>query len=516
MSLRRLSLLLIPTCAVGLGCSEPESLERRVPSVEDPECPASTSVFVTADTRFHSGAQVTAIPQDLSGRDLELLILRGNDYDRRSGRVVSKGLCFGDVGQDAEFYVRSGTAYYRSHARRFDLSVNRHGRPDAVASAVTETPARLDLTGLQPWQASASPSEPGSQLQVVSGEVEWVARLDFPTARPGAGVTLTQGAEARASSQWGALPVLDAAKGDRLYVNQLNEVPSGTLPSGAPLKYRTVVGSLHAPAASFTPNGDTALALSGALTEVEQASFTPEWILSAFTAHRAEAHPDAVIAQGRFDVLPVTYGLRAGRVGRQGELFTLEVPGDETGELTRRFTYGNPYPASWGIMGSASYTFLAPTSVVVGGQSWRPNASIVVMDRLSRMTADDPVVPGVSPPRLVRIDGAEAATVRSVSSTRPVVSWQSPQEGLPRAYQVEFIPLTADAATAPTVEFHVPSDTLSLTPPPGVLAAGATYYVRVTANGSPFFVPWQAPYTSADLLPIRTAGTFSAVFTTPS
>ncbi|MCY1046372.1 hypothetical protein OV208_34020 [Corallococcus sp. bb12-1] len=173
--MRRLSLLRVPTCALGLGCAEPESFEQLRPPVEDPGCPASTSVLVTADTRFHTGARVTAVPQDLSGRDLELLIFRGNDYDRRSGRVVSKGLCFSDVGQGAEFYVRSGTAYYRSHARRFDLSINRHGRQDAVASAITETPARLDLTGLQPWQANTSPSEPGSQLQVVSGEVELLA-----------------------------------------------------------------------------------------------------------------------------------------------------------------------------------------------------------------------------------------------------------------------------------------------------------------------------------------------------
>ncbi|RKH49129.1 hypothetical protein D7V93_32325 [Corallococcus llansteffanensis] len=505
--------MLVPTCATWLGCAEPEPTVSLGLPAENPECPASSAVLVKADTRFHSGARVTAVPQDLSGRDLELLILRGSGFERRAGVAVSGGsVCFRDVPEGADYYLRSDTTYYLGHTRRFDLSVNRNGRPDTVTSAATQTPVRLNLTGLQPWRADA-PSGEGSRLQLVSGEVAWTADLAFPTAWPVAGATQTQGMEARASSLDGRLPVLEGSKGDRLYVHQLDIVEDGKLPSGAPLKYRTVVGSLQAPAGSFTPEGDPALVLSGELKAVRQASFAPEWPLSGFTRWRAEVNPNAEAHQARFDVLPVTFGLTSGRVGCQGELFTLEVPGGEDGDIARRFTYGNPYPGNWGMVGSASYTFVASTPVVVGNRTHRPSGTVLVMNRLSTLTSET-LVPGITPPRLLRIDGTDAATVRTVTSTQPVVSWREPFEGVVGSYQVEFIKLEADATDSPTVSFYVTSDRLQVSPPPGVLEAGSTYYVRVTADGSPF-TPWQAPGTTADVLPIYKAATFSAAFTTP-
>lgn len=513
MSLRRLSLLLVPTCATWLGCSGPEPTPIIEAPGENAECPASSAVLVKADTRFHLGARVTTVPQDLSGRDLELLLLQGAGFERRTGSKVSGGsLCFRDVPAAAEYYLRSGTTYYLSHERRFSLSTNRHGRADTATAAVTGTPVRLELTGLQPWQATA-PSGEGSRLQVVSGQVDLAAELHFPTAPPAAGVTQARGMDAWATSLGGGLPILDAEKGDRLYVHQLDLREDGKLPGGAPLKYRTVVGSLQAPAGPFAPDGDTALALSGELTAVPTLSFSPEWVLSAFTRWRAHANPEAVSHLGRFDVLPVTFGMQSGRVGHQGELFTLEVPGSEDGDIARRFTYGDPYAGSWELVGSASHTFLASTPVVVGNRTHRPSGTVLVMDRLSTLTAA-PIVPGISPPRLLRIDGTDAATVRTVASTRPVVSWRSPQEGLPRSYQVEFIKLLAEGSDSPTVSFHVTSDREELLLPPDVLEARSTYYVRVTADGSGF-TPWQAPHTTSNLLPISKAATFSAAFTTP-
>lgn len=513
MSLRRLSLLLVPTCATWLGCAEPEPTVRAELPAENPECPASSAVLVKADTRFHSGARVTAVPQDLSGRDLELLILQGSGFERRAPVAVSGGsVCFRDVPEGADYYLRSDTTYYLGHTRRFDLSVNRNGRPDTVISQALQTPVRLDLTGLQPWRAHETSAE-GSLLEVVSGEVAWTAGLTFPAAQPAAGSTQMQGMEAQAWSLDGRLPVLEGEKGDRLYVNQLDLVEDGTLPSGAPLKYRTVVGSLHAPAGSFTPDGDPALGLSGELKAVRQASFSPQWPLSAFTRWGPEVNPDAQAGEARFDVMPATFSLTAGRVGHQGGLFTLEVPGGEDGDIARRFTYGNPYPGSWGMVGSASYTFVSPTPVVVGKRIHRPSGSMLVMDRLSSLTAHA-IVPGITPPRLLRIDGMDAATVRTVASTQPVVSWRSPFEGVPGSYQVEFIKLGAEATDSPTVSFFVTSDRQQVSPPPGALEAGSTYYVRVTADGSSF-TPWQAPGATAGVLPLYKAATFSAAFTTP-
>jgi hypothetical protein len=538
MSWRRLSLLLVPACAAWLGCAgEPETSGTPGPLTEDPRegtavvvddpllpgcmdpdagtAPLDRSVVVTADTRFHaSDGTVTRVPQDLSGEDVEVLIPRGLGLDRRAGTVVAGGLRFDDV-PHTEFYVRFGRSYFLTRERGFDLGRNRVGRADAVYPPSAEVTLPVDLQGLFPWQDFESYSSPGTTLELSSGDVDVYGTL-YPWQYPLAGDTAYVDPQSGFSSVTGnALPALSAAKGDRLYVNQLSVLSAGTTPSsGAPLTYATLTRSLLL--TSFDPpsGGTSPLSVRGTLLPVPSTSLAFEWRLSEFTRWRADANPTAALYYPVFQVTPAANGLQDGWVGYQGLLLDLYLPKGEDGVLTRRLPYGNPYPSTWGVLGSANYAFRAPTPTVVGIRSHYPTGSVHVMDQVDRFVAG-PIQPAVSPPRELRIDGVDASVPRQVGAVQPVLSWRPPTLGTARAYVVTLYQLMGDYSPNPTTRFFLPADRTQLRLPAGVLVPGATYYVRVRAEASPNYEPWREPYVSAERLPIISAEAFSAVFTVP-
>ncbi|GMU00593.1 hypothetical protein KH5H1_47130 [Corallococcus caeni] len=532
-------MLLVPACAAWLGCGEaPPSEEVNPPEIAmDPRegtavissdeflpgcgetdggtgpVDAGTSVLVTADTRFHSSAGVTVVPQDLSGRDVEILIPNGIDFERRTGTPVAGGLRFDNV-PDGEYFLRSNRFYYLTRERHFDLGVNRIGRPDAVYTSLNETPVSAELFNLEPWQQWASTAEQGSVVQVTSADVDAYNAFS-PSVEIPVGATSIFDPDAYAFSSNGyGLAVLDQAKGDRLYVNQLNSVAVGTLPSGGTLAYQTVVSSAHLPSFSFTPDGTTALPLAATMTPVRQTPFSLEWRLNEFSRWRTDSNPTGTIGYASMSLLPIPFGYQHGWVGYQGELFNLWLPRGEDGVITNRFAYGNPYPSSWGVVGTISYSFRAPSPVIVGTRAHYPSGNVFITDRMDHLIAG-PIQPGISPPRELRIDGVDAYVPRVVGTNQPVISWRAPAMRAPRNYVVSVLQLISTFTATPTLRFYVPGDRTQVRLPPGLLLPGTSYYVRVTADDSPYYEPSRAPYVTAELLPAVSADTFSAVFTTP-
>ncbi|WP_375756258.1 fibronectin type III domain-containing protein [Corallococcus exercitus] len=546
MSLRRLSLLLVPTCAAWLGCGEAPPTEEVnppgftldpregtavitnedvLPGCGEPDAgsgpvdagsgpvDAGTSVLVTADTRFHSSAGVTVVPQSLAGRDVEILIPNGVDFDRRTGTPVAGGLRFDNV-PDGEYFLRSSRYYYLTRTRHFDLGVNRIGRPDAVYVPLAESPTSAELFNLAPWQYYTSISEQGTSLQLISADVDLYSTVSY-SMEPGEGDTsyVDPYAFTFISTGYGA-PVLDASKNDRIYVNQLNSVQAGTLPSGGPLAYQTLVRSAHLPSFSFTPDGTTSLPLAATLAPVTQKPFSLEWRLNEFTRWRSDSNPTGTLNYPSLSLVPAPFGYQDGWVGYQGELFNMWLPRGEDGVIARRLAYGNPYPSSWGVVGTATYSFRSAAPVFVGSRAHYPSGNIYVTDRLDHLVAG-PIQPPVSPPRELRIDGVDAYVSRVVGSNQPVISWRPPVLGTPRHYTVSVIQLIDTYAVNPTLRFYVPGDRTQVRLPPNLLLPGTTYYVRVAADVSPHYEPARAPYVTAELLPAYSADTFSAVFTTP-
>ncbi|MBU8898848.1 hypothetical protein DRW03_10535 [Corallococcus sp. H22C18031201] len=542
MSLRRLSWGVVSLCAAWLGCAEGEpgleggptggeatlNADGSPAQVEGvpllPGCgdvdagvPEGGTVLVTRTTRFHTAVGVALRQETVVPESVELLIPEGVGFTRMSGTAVEGGgVRFTGVPSGAH-YLRAGSLYLLGDATHVDLGVNRVGRSDAVYSAFGDAPAQVNLVNLEPWQDYRSSNAPGTSVQLTSGDVDLYAPSDFGMDTPPAGQTFVLSRDGHIFSNTGyTLPILDADKGDRLYVNQLNTLDAGTLPDGGPLAYTSVVSSVRMGAFSFTPDGTTPMPVTGVMQPVPQSAFSLEWRLPEFTQWASAVNPQAVASTPYLSVYPVVHGLQDGWVGYSGELMSLTMPRGASWSVARRLSYGNPYPSSWGVIGSSTYSFRTPTPVILegSGQPYYPSGTLTVVDTLDNFIAG-PVVPRISPPRELTIDGVSAYLPRAVGATSPVLSWLPPVLGTPTAYRAAFYKLSGTDYPQARLRVVVPGSVTQFRLPPNVLEPGSLYFVKLTADGSPHYEPWRSPNVSGELLPIFTADTFSASFTTP-
>ncbi|MBZ4418767.1 hypothetical protein [Myxococcus sp. RHSTA-1-4] len=543
MSKRYLSFLLVPACAAWLGCAGGEP--GTSPELDDGQSPVNTgtntsgdgtwmgeplaegcttdggtptgdTVLVTSFTRYHTAVGVAERPNDLSANPPEVLVPNGVTFTRISGTLVDGGIQFTGV-PSGPYYLRSGTStYVVTDERHVDLSTNRLGRADTVFSTATSTPVQVNLVNLAPWAPWQGASVPGSSLQVASRQVDLYGGVEIFDIDPtGQTNILSTGSELWSGT--GPIPVFEADKGDRLVVNQLSPMDAGTLPDGGALAYTTVVRTVEMGAFDFKADGTTPMPISGVMNPVPMTEFPVEWRLPQYTARAMEVHPGATPSLPAFYVMPATHGLQHGWVGYSGEVLTLQLPRGASYDFTRRLTYGNPFPPSWDMVGSAQYSFRTLQPVPDGsGRQLYLSGSMITYDRLENLVAG-PVQPRVSPPRELRIDGIAASVAREVGSASPVISWLPPVLGSVSAYWVSVYRVATNGVPTATSyrRFYLPGSATEVRLPPGVLEAGGIYYLRVAAVDAPAYDVERKPFNYGEQLPTSSAEAISSLFTTP-
>ena len=86
-----------------------------------------------------------------------------------------------------------------------------------------------------------------------------------------------------------------------------------------------------------------------------------------------------------------------------------------------------------------------------------------------------------------QINGANLFSPQSQVGINPTISWSAPSTGAPTFYVVSVSSLTPDSSTAtlldpsPVANLQVAGNVTSLVVPPGVLVAGKTYFVKISA-----------------------------------
>lgn len=541
MRLYRLGLAYVSLCALITGCAEGgpdtpndfhEDMGPAIPSgptgggvpvedlpsdgqaPDDSDIAAQNAVFVMNTERFFTSVGVAVRGKDMSADPPEVLIRTPSGFNRITGSRYNGGYRFLGV-PEGEFYLRSGGSYVITDERNVDVGRNHLGRQDTTFTSHSSTPMDLNLTNLAPWQAPVGLAN-GSRLQVVSGNVDLMADVELysPVAL---GATALQTQDAYSFAMTNSLPVLDAAKGDGLYVNQFTNVFGKPLPTtGARLVANSLVRSMQVPPFDFTPDDITPLTISGAMQEVPQSNVSFEWRLGAFTPYASDVHPAATPRLPAFFIDVSAHGPEEGWIGYSGDVFSFFLPQGSAFTLTDRLPYGNPYPASWKLVASASYSFR--TMEVPPGTSGplRPlSGSISSTDYLENLVAG-PIVPRLTPPRGLAIDGIPASTQRVVGNTSPIISWQPPANGAPTAYRVNLQRNDTEWNTLiPQNLFYLPGTATELRLPPGALQPGSIYAVRVMAIDSPNAEFASKPFTSGERMPVYTADTTSSFFSTP-
>lgn len=312
------------------------------------------------------------------------------------------------------------------------------------------------------------------------------------------------------------VPQFIAERGDRAWVNQFATREAGRLADSRRLGYETVVRSLQLP--PFSHDAGTPLEVRGTFQPAPMTDVSLDWRLSAFAAYAPAAHPGATSSTSELDVFPAAHGLEYGWVGFSGELLVLLTPRGTTEDLVLPLSYGNPYPSTWGVLGQAIHGFRYPTTlsngaaVVLGG-------SIQTTDRMSALAAGA-IVPRISPPRGLAIDGQDAYVARRLESS-PVVSWTPPELGTPSLYTLTLVrydaplPETTQPLPVPVNRFYLPGSARAVRLPAGILQPGKDYVLRLTAFASPGVDLSSAPLVSYNRVPLYDATTVSGVLTTP-
>ncbi|QSQ11224.1 hypothetical protein [Myxococcus landrumensis] len=471
----------------------------------------SDVVFVKRLTRFHTSVGIAERAEDLSANPPEILVHDGASFLVIQGSAVPGGWRFSGV-PEGSYYLSSGSRYVVTDAREVDIGDNRIGRPDTVHVETGNggsMPLQLNLLNLAPWQS-------GTRLHLNSTQVEFQGEVSLFDVIPPGSTSLNTSAADFSSSVAMTLPVLEAEKGDRFYVNQVSPFPAGRTPDGRPLTFFSVERSLEVAPFDFVPDGFSPLPVTGRLMPAKVREFPIEWRLPTFAQWTSEVHPNAQPTSASFNVSPTPYGVDESWLGYAGELLTLRIPSGAIFDYTGRLKFGNPYPASWGVLSNLSFFYRVIETVPDGsGRSVALSATNGGFDTLDSVISG-PVVPRVSPPRVLTIDGLKASTPREVGTASPVIAWEPPALGSPDSYRVGLFRYETDLGmTVPAGYLYVPGSIHQVRLPPDMLQPDSIYYLRVTAVSAPRYDVKRSPFKSADRMPHYNADAISSLFTTP-
>ncbi|MBF5044631.1 fibronectin type III domain-containing protein [Aggregicoccus sp. 17bor-14] len=406
-------------------------------------------------------------------------------YTRLASTSLGIGIASVHGVPDAGGYlVRSGNSYVYTSARSVNRGWARLERQGVSYSGVSiegsgpgVRTAELTLEGLSPWNEGGAVDD----FEMVGLETGSTAQLAF-NPQPATGATSVSHAPADIFPVTSAsLPHFDPTL-DTLTLVQRAAQNVGT--SGIAMVARRA-GTVAAP--SVADSGPLRLGMR--LEEMPQRSVTLDLRSSAFRALRAQVHPDAELEGMQFDVTPAAYGIHPeyGWVGYSGELFSYYETAPDAPDLAATFSYGNPYPSSWAEVGGASCLYRVRLTLPSGSQHFLYR-SIGGSDLLANVVGA-PIVPTLSPPTDLRVDGLPATASQTLASLTPTLSWGAPTTGTPTAYRLtlyrltEPSPGTVSRTTAGQVD--LPAELRSLRLPAGMLQPGRHYVFVVTAMDVP-------------------------------
>lgn len=453
---------------------------------------------------FHSALSgSTQQPVDLSATTLEAIVpdgAGGFEVIPATARRTDGTYAIAGV-PEGPHWVRLGTRYVWTDQAFVDWSFDLFGRAD-VAFPVNPTRMVLNAGNLAPWQ--------------VTDSLAWVVpqhgySLAMPLTDPAVLNAPRLGENALGAFTFELAPgglfdgLLDATKGDAAYINQLSTLPA--VQSYGPV--RVLSRSLVLPPTT-TADGSTTTLASGFLDIAASAKLKLRWQRATFARYADAVHPNALPASSFVAVssfaLPPALGTPSDAYSLL-EFDTLGGTDIDFGTLR----YGNPFPADWNrtidTLVSFTRNYLA-AGATVSEPLQRGLSMSLLIDPASRDDAHVTLAPGITPPRYPQVNGKTLFANQLGVGTSPRVSWTAPEVGRADRYFMRVFELLPDGTRSRfrSVASFTTADT-SLTPPPGLLAAGHLYVFTIAAMST------SAPVTqpNRNSLPFAFATTMSAI-----
>jgi hypothetical protein len=167
-------------------------------------------------------------------------------------------------------------------------------------------------------------------------------------------------------------------------------------------------------------------------------------------------------------------------------------------------TTGLPYGANWSTTAYAAYR-VPQARVLSGGTPVNYNSQITSFVSLAAFTTM-PVQPVLGPPVTPRINNADLLIDQNGIGLTPTVTWGAPTLGTAQRYRLSVDRLAlSNGATRVAANFVFDTGATSVTFPPGLLIAGQTYVMTLTAYSTggtvdPVLFTWRLPYHAASVI----------------
>jgi hypothetical protein len=425
---------------------------------------------------FHTASASVQQPLDLSASRIEAYAPNssgGFDLIAATARRADGTYAIAGV-PEGPHWVRLGSRWVWTSEGFVDWSFDQFGRAD-VDFPTLATRMQVDAGNLSPWQASDSLAwvvpEQGQSSAIPLTDV---STTNAPRARDPALAAF--GFELGPNGLFGGL--LNAAKGDRAFLNQLVTQPATGV---------RVLGRAMVLAPLTTADGSTTLVNSGFLDVAANARLRLRWDRSAFAAAADAVHPGVTATSSALGLsafaLPPTLGTPFDAYSLV-EFNTLGSGDVDFGTLR----YGNPFPSDWNrvLDGFVGFTrnYLAP-GATVPEPLVRGLSTSVLLDPAARDNTQVQLTPGITPPRNPQINGKSLFANQLAVGTSPTLSWQPPAAGVPDYYFVRVLELSAVGTRSQFAQVaRLSSAATTMTLPPGILQTGKVYVITIAANKS--------------------------------
>jgi hypothetical protein len=413
---------------------------------------------------------------DFSVTPIAAIVLDGGGVDVYPGSGAPDGtFAIPGVPDGALYSVKIATpgaaapvAYVFSRARWLTLDDWQLGRPDATAD-LTSLQVELDLSNLAPWQATDDLVLGSSNAGFVLGDTAMLW-----TNGPQAGGTSGSLQLDDHSALLGVRRV-DPARGDAVFFLQRSTLDPG--PGGASVS------------AASRYLEDPAIAIAGGVAAVYPVrlpggagaaeTHAIRWDRGALARQRSSLDPHAKLGalEIAVSVLPGSHG---SYFPSPPALWRADLDTYDDGVDPLSMTYANPFPPSWGQLGSIGLSLIATraTAQPDGGRATAVTERPFLRCSWELATFTGTPVPLVTPLRAPLIGGADAFVAHTGIGTSPVLEWSRPEVGTPTQYRVTVAELTSASKGAPVPVAALFTTETQLTIPPGVLESGHAYVFR--------------------------------------
>ena len=427
----------------------------------------------TLTTTFVTEQGEIVVPEDLSGQLVSAIHQNAEGEWWSSTGVGKADGSFTIPGvPEGPFYLDVGVHRYYTKAREVALSSYQAGRADRVFSE-KETHIAAQMTGLTPWVT-------GDRLEWFAGNVG----SSFSQFSP-PGIALGDTALSGLTVDWRNEHLLDASKGDTLYVTQLSRQPGA-----GDTSYATI--------SRFARFDDVTL-VDGATTTVtgtfspamNQQSLAVDFRASELLSAAADVNPGAKVrVTPRFSVATQPAAAKHGDIAR-GAILVEVYPNDNSDDPNLgTIAFDNPYPASWGAYGKA-YVEMSVEYPVPGAAKPLTQTGFVWMTADLATIGGGPIRPAVTPALDPRLNGKSAFDPLVGITTTPTLSWSPPAVGSPSVYSVSvyYVDALKDGSKVFFFRGYFNTSETSIPIPPNFLQAGKPHVFGIIAVVDPAVDP---------------------------